>query len=416
NERMQGLGNNLDLDAAWADLEAKRSQKSKGRSFFFWLILLGGFGTGLAAGKWQPSPYPETLLSSTPKQTALLPSQPSAEKATQCFDQAVDYKRLPSGNQSPTLEVIRPSSTVVENTKTDVHTTNRIVFKGQTSPLPPITLRMPLTGIPPFFNNDYSATASLGKVAILAPISSLAPDQVDQTRKGLVSAMAPPRKTNGPWSLKASGQYGILSQSGLAEATAVDIFGGTAQARYTVKPWLWLETGLAYQQLNSQITYDQELVEFQTLENQVIAYVEYADGTIEEFRGEATATVRTFESFTGWQKHRIFSVPIQVGIGLPLPSRSQVGIYLGGSYGFIANHGGYGVAPESAERTLLKELEIRRTNLFQWQASLFAEQSVGKRWSVQIVLGRQQAIGDWGLGLSPQAWSGQLGIVRKLAR
>ncbi|MEM1219013.1 MAG: hypothetical protein AAGH79_08870 [Bacteroidota bacterium] len=418
NERMQELGNNLDLDAAWADLEVKRSQQSKRRSPLFWWMLLGGFSTGLVAGEWQSHAAPDAITIEQEQAIPTVPEMPIANNTIGTYRTETTRSKTPA---APTADLSQSSQTANRKTVAKSRISNSQNFDKQhatlqNSSLNCLTVPLPRIPINPTLNR---AEASVAKPLDLVPLVKVLPSHspnflssADQLEK----AHAPRPRKMSPWSVIMLGQYGLLSQSGLAAADPVDIFGGGIQARYTIKPWLWLESGLAFQQYNSQITYDQELVEFQTLENQVIAYVEYANGTIEEFRGETIATVTTLESFTGWQKHRILSIPVQVGIGLPLPSRSQVGIYLGGSYGILANHGGYGVNSVNAERVLLNDLAIRKTNLFQWQASLFAEQSFGKHWSVQIALGRQQALGDWGLGLSPRSWHGQLGVVRKLSK
>ena len=418
NERMQGLGNNLDLDAAWADLEAKRSQKPRRKSPLFWWILAGGFSTGLVAGEWHPYAAPEAIAIEQEQATPTVPEKPTASnpigfdctETSNSKTSSTPFADLRPANQAANQE--RMTKSGIANAQ---HLDQQNMVLGN-SPLPKLTvpiLAIPINSV--LKQSKVSPVTALVLMSRLEALPSHSPDLLSAADQ--LEAVGPPRPQGiSPWSVMVRGEYGLLSQSGLADAKPVDVFGGSIQARYTIKPWLWLESGFTFQQMNSQISLQQELVEFQTLDNEVIAYLQYADGTIEEQRGEVTATVTTFESFDGWQKHRLYSIPLQVGLGWPLPTKTTLGVYLGGSYGVFMNHAGYGIGSESNPKVPLEDLDLRNNHLLQWQSSLFAEQALGNSWSLQIAIGRQQAIGDWGQGFQPQSWNARLGIIRRLSR
>lgn len=402
NNRLSDVGQGLDLDQAWNQLEAQRQKPRKKRGFIFWLLLVGGLSSGFGFGQLlHPLPSagsqdPTLAVSSTATSThkSLLPHEESPcpsgpSPAQEAFPKKYSSSKtaLRSVASPPTLQIEPPS----------MLSTLSIPIKSQEK-------AFSFPAIPPTTSRR------------LVPLpNKFLPELPYHSARPLASSISS-SATFDRWSLLGLGDYGILRTSGLLGATPVDIIGGTMLIRHAVQEWLWIETGFQYQQLSSRTHFYKKTVKTQTLEDQVLAYVQYSDGTTGEQRGVLTIQTTTEETFQGWQKHRLLSIPVRVGVSLPILSSARIGLQVGGTYGIFAWHQGMGIAPENGQRLPLNELDLRQQGFVGLSGGLFWEQNLSSQWALHLGANGTTYLSGWGLAFAPRHLQVQLGLRRSFGR
>ena len=365
-DRMHGLDSEMDFANAWRRIEDRRNKKKK-RIIFFWLA---GFAlltcSALVVDFYFSENKNQPAIGSVPelKYTNNIKTPVLANKSQQNSNPEnikPDNTPLSIFNHKTNREINSKniSEKSVENTPSK--TNNHLPLGGDKKNIS--ILNSPIQQTPPA-TAPKKSTSPAPKTNIIPATKKQVPKKIAtlgfyvkqiENKHETISVNIdnlPFNKRKNKWG--ATFSYGNFfrtlnpTSAGREEwvdrrnaiEKPLDAFYADIFFRKYISPKIFLQSGLGYLQQATRLEEAHENNYPETMEDQLIEIIRYADGTEEEVFGEAEGLVTQKTTVTKYQKSRSVLLPFLIGLNLPLNQQSGFIFSMGVAASIVTDHTG----------------------------------------------------------------------------